>query len=156
MTSLAEAIAALEPTGNGWRGAVPHDWLQGRTAFGGFSAALALQAAKASDTDLPPLRSAQVAFVGPLSGPVTITAHRLRRGRTAAFIQADVASEAGLGLRATFVFMAPFASAIDHVGGAAPAFSVPAPDAKTYRGNPAVPFSQNFDVVDQREGLGPA
>ena len=157
MTSLPEAIAALEPAdGAGWRGVVPDNWLQGRTAFGGFSAALALHAAKASDTDLPPLRSAQVTFVGPLSGAVTITAHRLRRGRTAAFIQADMASEAGLGLRATFVFMAPFASALDHVGGAAPAFPVPAPDAKTYRGTPAVPFSQNFEVVDRREGLGPA
>lgn len=152
MTTLGEAIAALEPDGAGWRGTVPDNWLQGRTAYGGFSAALALHAAKASDRDLPALRSAQVAFIGPLSGPVMVTAHRLRRGRTAAFIQADVESEAGLGLRATFVFMAPIASQIDHQSGSAPDFARPGPDTQTYRGVPAVPFTQNFEYVDQREG----
>ena len=45
MTSLKQAIDALEPTEGGWRGTVPENWLQGRTAYGGFSAALALHAA---------------------------------------------------------------------------------------------------------------
>ena len=58
-----------------------------------------------SDADLPPLRSAQVSFVGPLAGPILVTAHRLRRGKNAAFIQADIESEAGLGRRCTFVIM---------------------------------------------------
>ena len=158
MTTLQEAIAALEPLdGPGWRGVIPDNWLQGRTAYGGFSAALALYAAKMSDTDLPPLRSAQVSFIGPLSGPVMITAHRLRRGRTAAFIQADVESEAGLGLRATFVFMAPQDSVIDHQAGTAPDFPRPGPDTRTYRGLPSVPFTKNFEFVDRRDdSVGPA
>lgn len=157
MTTLAEALGALEPMdGAGWRGMIPDNWLQGRTAYGGFSTALALHAAKASDTDLPPLRSAQVAFIGPLSGPVMITAHRLRRGRTAAFIQADVESEAGLGLRATFVFMAPLASRIDHQTGSAPDFARPDANTRIYRGLPTVPFTQNFEYVDQREGTSSA
>ena len=107
MTTLKEVLDELEPTGDqmAWRGAIPDDWLQGRTAYGGLSAAIALHCAMQSEDDLPPLRSAQVSFIGPLSGPIMVTAHKLRRGKNAAFIQADVESEAGLGLRCTFVFM---------------------------------------------------
>ena len=75
MTSLRQTIDGLEPIEGGWRGTVPDNWLQGRTAYGGFSAALALHAAQKSDLDLPPLRSAQVSFIGPLSGDIVIRAH---------------------------------------------------------------------------------
>jgi len=157
MTSLRQAIEALQPIEGGWRGTVPDNWLQGRTAYGGFSAALALHAAQMSDTDLPPLRSAQVAFIGPLSGDIMIRATRLRRGRNAAFVQADVESAAGLGLRATFVFMGPIASRVDHHTGTAPAFAVPDADTATYRGHSAVAFSRNFDLLDRRDdSVGPA
>ena len=156
MTTLGQAIAALHPVEGGWRGVVPDNWRQGRTAYGGFSAALALVAAQRSDEDLPPLRSAQVSFVGPLSGPITIRAQRLRRGRNAAFVQADVESEAGLGLRATFVFMRAVESAIDHATGIAPAF--PPPDAETVlqQGLEGVAFTHNFEMLDRQDGTGPA
>ena len=157
MTSLKQAIDALEPIDGGWRGTVPENWLQGRTAYGGFSAALALHAAQKSDVDLPPLRSAQVSFIGPLSGDITIRASRLRRGRNAAFVQADVESEAGLGLRATFVFMSAVASRVDHQTGSAPDFPMPGPETRTFRGTSAVAFSRNFDLLDRRdESVGPA
>jgi hypothetical protein len=54
---------------------------QGRTTYGGCSAALCLEAAKrllrdqrhsAGAAELPPLRSAQVAFVGPAGGDVKV------------------------------------------------------------------------------------
>ncbi len=151
MTALREVIAGLEPIEGGWRAHVPEGWLQGRTAYGGLSAALALHAAMASDDDLPPLRSALVAFIGPLSGAITIRATRLRRGRNAAFVQADVESEAGLGLRATFVFMGTLPSAVDHHAGAAPAVAPPGPDDRVLRGHPAVAFSQNFELVERHE-----
>jgi acyl-CoA thioesterase len=157
MTSLKQAIDALEPVDGGWRGTVPENWLQGRTAYGGFSAALALHAAQNSDTDLPPLRSAQVSFIGPLSGDIVIRASRLRRGRNAAFVQVDVESEAGLGLRATFVFMGAVASRVDHQAGVAPDFPMPQPDTQTFRGHSAVAFSRNFDLLDRRDNnIGPA
>jgi acyl-CoA thioesterase len=157
MTSLKQAIDALEPVEGGWHGTVPENWLQGRTAYGGFSAALALHAAQKSDTDLPPLRSAQVSFIGPLSGDIVIRASRLRRGRNAAFVQTDVESEAGLGLRATFVFMGAVVSRVDHQSGAAPDFPMPQPDTQTFRGHSAVAFSRNFDLLDRRdETVGPA
>lgn len=156
MMSLPEILAAAEPLDGGFRAAVPATWLQGRTAYGGLSAALALHAAMGADVDLPPLRSAQVAFVGPLAGAVGVRATLLRRGRNAAFVQADVMGDNGLGLRATFVFMAPIESRLDHAAGATPPFGRPGPDTKTYNGMAAVPFTQNFELVDQRDDLGPA
>ena len=158
MTGVKAIIEALEPVEDGgWRGAIPDSWLQGRTSYGGLSAALALHAAQVSDEDLPPLRSAQVSFIGPLSGTVLIRAQRLRRGRNAAFIQADVESEAGLGLRATFVFMGPVASKVELRQGTTPDFAKPQPGDQTYKGNSAVAFAGNFELLDRRDAtVGPA
>jgi len=157
MPGLKAIIDALEPTDGGWRGAIPDSWLQGRTSYGGLSAALAFHAAQQSDADLPPLRSALIAFIGPLSGDIVIRASRLRRGRNAAFVQADVESEAGLGLRATFVFMSAVESKVDHQVGKAPDFALPRPGDITFKGNSAVSFAQNFELLDRRDAtVGPA
>lgn len=157
MPSVKHIIDSLEPIEGGWRGTIPETWRQGRTSYGGLSAALALWAAQNSDTNLPRLRSALVAFVGPLSGEIAIRASRLRRGRNAAFVQTDVEGENGLGLRATFVFMAPIRSEIDHQVGTAPNFPVPSADTKTFIGNAGVPLLQNFELLDRRdETIGPA
>lgn len=156
MTGLKAIIDGFEPIESGWRATIPDTWLQGRTAYGGLSAALALHAAQRSDTDLPPLRSAQVSFIGPLAGPVTIRAQRLRRGRNAAFVQADVESEAGLGLRATFVFMGPVPSKVELRQGRAPDFARPQPGDKTFQGHAGF-FTQNFEFLDRRDdSVGPA
>jgi acyl-CoA thioesterase len=156
MPGLKQIIDALEPVDGGMRGAVPDTWLQGRTSYGGLSAALALHVAQQSETDLPPLRSALVAFIGPLSGEVTIRATKLRRGRNAAFIQADVESEAGLGLRATFVFMGAVESKVDYQVGSPPDFMRPGPDDTTFKGENSTFFIQNFEVLDRRDStVGP-
>ena len=155
MTALAEILVAATPIENGFRVAIPADWLQGRTAYGGLSSALALHAAKASDTDLPPLRSALIAFVGPLAGEVTVTARRLRRGRNAAFVEASIESSAGLGYRATFVFMADVASTIAHDVTQPTHHRPPPADAKLYTG-PAEFFTGNFNFLDLKDGLGAA
>ena len=157
MQSVQSVIDGLTPAGGGWRGAIPDNWLQGRTSYGGLSAALALHVAQQSDADLPPLRSALVAFIGPLSGEITIRATKLRRGRNAAFVQAEIESEAGLGLRATFVFMNAVGSAIDHQVGTAPDFPRPQPGDTTFKGFSNVAFSTNFELLDRRDaGGGPA
>ena len=54
-TNFAQMIAALEQRGDHFTIAVPSDWLQGRTAYGGLSAALCLEASLRTFTDLPPL-----------------------------------------------------------------------------------------------------
>jgi acyl-CoA thioesterase len=155
MTPIADILAAAEPIDTGFRTQLPADWMQGRTAYGGLSAALALHAAMGIEPDLPPLRSAQVAFIGPLAGDVTVTATKLRRGRNAAFLQADVASQAGVGLRATFVFMAPLQSQIARDTAPRAPVPPPGPDARIYTG-PDDFFIGNFNLNDVREGTGPA
>ncbi|MGY2732714.1 thioesterase family protein [Sphingomonas sp. UYP23] len=147
MTPIREILAAATPIEGGFRAQIPSDWLQGRTAYGGLSSALALHAAQGIEPDLPPLRSAQVSFIGPLSGEVRVTATKLRRGRTAAFIQADIVSDAGLGYRAVFVFMAEQPSRVALSGGLAATLPPPAPDAKLYTG-PDEFFTGNFNFLD--------
>jgi acyl-CoA thioesterase len=155
MTPIADIIAAAEPAEGGFRATVPADWMQGRTAYGGLSAALALEAAMRAEADLPPLRSAQIAFIGPLAGEVTVTAARLRRGRNAAFLQADVASDAGIGMRATFVFMTALQSQAARDAAARAPVPPPAPEARLYTG-PDEFFTGNFNFFDHKDGTGPA
>lgn len=154
MTSLTALLAGAERTGTGFTTAIPSNWLQGRTAYGGLSSALALAAAKQVEADLPPLRSAQIAFIGPLAGVVTARATTLRRGRNAAFVQADIVSEAGLGFRATFVFMAALESAVALDSSARADRAPPAADATLYTG-PAEFFTGNFNFFDLKDAAGP-
>lgn len=118
----------LTATDGGYTATLGEDWLQGRTAYGGISAALALAAVKQAYPDLPPLRSAQIAFVGPLSGAVRATPAQLRRGKNSAFVSCDVISDDGVGLRALFLFMASRESAIAHLDLDPPSVGIPEDD----------------------------
>lgn len=93
---------------------VPANWHQGRTAFGGFSAVMAHAAARRLDADLPPLRSAQFAFVAPVTGPIVAEAQILRRGRNAVFVGARLLGEEGVGLSATLLFAHDRESVLSH------------------------------------------
>jgi acyl-CoA thioesterase len=151
MTPIADIIAAASPVEGGFKADIPAGWLQGRTSYGGLSAALTLEAAMRSEPDLPPLRSAQIAFIGPLAGEVTVTATRLRRGRNAAFIQADVVSEAGLGFRATYIFMRALESQVERDTAPRAPVLPPVESAKLYTG-PESFFTGNFNFHDMGEG----
>lgn len=111
--SLPEILASAEPTADGFRTAIPADWHQGRTSYGGFSSALALACAmRTGGGDLPPLRSAQVSMIAPLAGEVELRSRLLRRGRNAIWIETEISGEKGIGLAATFVFMGPVTSSV--------------------------------------------
>lgn len=99
--------ALLDQIGSGGpdnKVALPQSWTQGRTAFGGLSGALAYHAASHIEDTLPTLRSAQVAFTGPLFGDLTAETKMLRRGKSTAFVQSDIYGEKGLGLHCNFIF----------------------------------------------------
>ena len=155
MTSLTDILTAATPIPGGFTSEIPANWLQGRTTYGGLSAALALDAAQRLADDLPPLRSAQIAFVGPLSGEVKVTATLLRRGRNAAFIQSDIVSDAGLGFRANFVFMTGRESAVSYDAAAPAPIAQPPADASLYVG-PDNFFTGNFEFFDPKAASGPA
>lgn len=137
--SLPEILRGARFADNRLTAAIPADWMQGRTGYGGLTAALALEAALRAQPDLPPLRSAQIGFIGPVSNEIEVSVRLLRRGRTAAFIEAELSCAGQLGLKALFIFMTALDSAIDHAGGQAPA--APAPeDAVPVRPHPDPTF----------------
>lgn len=106
MAEFSEILRTAKPLSDGRSLTVPEGWHQGRTAYGGFTSALALaEAMRVGGEDLPPLRSAQFAMMAPLSGHIEVRARVQRRGRNATWIAAEVAGEKGVGFTASFVFM---------------------------------------------------
>ena len=71
---------------------IPESWKQGRTAYGGLSAALMLTQARNAHPDLPELRSTLVNFTGPVTDAPDLTTEVLRRGRnvTTLFSRAEI------------------------------------------------------------------
>ena len=144
--SLPQTLAAARPIDGGFAATIPETWMQGRTSYGGFSAALALDAAQRLVPDLPPLRSATVNFVGPLAGEVEVRARLLRQGRNASWISAEVTSAAGVGLTATFVFMGPVESSTLHLHNLpAPAGVIAVADAAPFPEGRGPTFAAQFD-----------
>jgi len=86
---------------------ITEDWMQGRTTYGGLSAALCYAAAREHKPEGMTLRSAQIGFVGPAGGAVNTRAEILRQGKSACYVSADVFSEKGIATRALFIFGAP-------------------------------------------------
>ena len=153
MKSLAQILQSMTRAGNSWTADIPATWMQGRTSYGGISAAIAHHCARQSVADVPPLRSAQIAFVGPLAGETTITAELLRRGRNTAFVETRTRSADGIGLTCTFIFMNPRNSAIEQDSIAAPDFGPPPADEDTRHGPPEF-FTFNMDYPEKRLELG--
>lgn len=145
--SFTELMAGLSPNESGELAVtIPDSWMQGRTTYGGLSAAICLQAVQNSYPELPPLRSAQINFVGPAGGPVWVTSKVLRQGRSVAYISAELASEQGIATHAVFCFGAKRESKMNRDFTFAP--SVPSPeDSKNFftPTNTGPVFTQNFD-----------
>jgi acyl-CoA thioesterase len=110
--SLSELLGGMEPQEDGFALVVPADWHQGRTAYGGLSATLALEAARRVSGTSASLRSGQVAFVGPLYGAIEARARVLRSGKNATWVSVELMREGEVGLAASFVFMGPVESAL--------------------------------------------
>lgn len=125
---------------------VPDSWMQGRTAYGGLTAALCLEAARKLAPELP-VRAVQVAFVGPVSGTVTCKAELLRRGKNTAFVSVRMTGEDGALADCIMTFGAARPSRLDFAH--LPAPDVPAAaDARSYfRNHPGPAFAQNFDLL---------
>ncbi len=139
LSSIAQGDGCIAlSAGDGWR--------QGRTLYGGLSAALCVEAAARVFNGLPALRSAQFAFVGPASGNVSVRPALLRQGKSTAFISADLHGDASLATRAMLCFAAPRASALAH--SAMPAPQVPSPaDCRNFFAPGARPaFARQFEA----------
>lgn len=77
--------------GDQWHAPVTDDWLQGRSAFGGLQAALAVRAMRELVPKEMPLRTLQVTFLAPVpAGQVTVRATCLRKGRSVIHVEASL------------------------------------------------------------------
>ncbi len=140
-TPYSQLVETVRTSGRAY---IPHDWLQGRTTYGGLSAALCTEAALHAFDGLPPLRSAMLTFVGPGAGEATFRTEILRQGKSVTVVNVDMESQGGLATRATLCFGAARASQLDVTSikrptTAAPADSVVLPS----RGGPG--FGQHFE-----------
>lgn len=148
MSAFAELLAGAEPFDDGLRLAVPETWHQGRTAYGGFSAALTHAAALRLADDLPPLRSAQFSMIAPVYGEVDCRARLVRRGKNATWVTAEVSREGETGFLASFVFMGPVESYLHLNERISPDGLIPLDKAKSFAFREHSPafLRHNFEV----------
>lgn len=145
MTSFSDLLDGLQREGDHFAISLPADWLQGRTAYGGLSAALCLEATLKTFPDLPPLRSAQFCFVGPATGTLRANASILRQGKSTAFTTADLEGESGLAARATLCFGAERTPSLTHAKVPTPA-GLSLKDSAPYYDWPYIPnFMNHFE-----------
>jgi acyl-CoA thioesterase len=113
MTSLRTVIDGLSAGDGTWTVEAPAAWSQGRTLYGGMTAALCFEAARRAAPEMP-LRSAQILFAGPAGGTLTLRPRLLRAGRSSAAMAVECAGEAGEVAVATFAFGSDRGSKVDH------------------------------------------
>lgn len=142
---FSELMSSIAPGVSGLSLAVSGNWLQGRTTYGGMSAALCLEAALRAFPDLPPLRSGQVSYIGPVGGPARMEATILRRGKNMVFVNADLFSEAGLATRSVFAFGATREGSVE--ASFIPPRDLPPPEQGFAPDRDRLPaFAKNFDM----------
>ena len=147
MANLRDALGAIVKSGEDYVCAAPEGWTQGRTLYGGMTAAMSAQAAALFAGPLPPLRSLQFTFVGPAAGDLVFRPLVLRRGRSATVIGVDCVSEGQLAARGALSYGAARESAIRHASRRDE--TAPAPDACEPfmpRDREARGFFQNFEM----------
>jgi acyl-CoA thioesterase len=113
MSSLHTTIEGLSASDGAWVVEAPAAWSQGRTLYGGMTAALCFEAARRVASDMP-LRSAHILFAGPASGKLTLRPRLLRAGRSSAAVSVGCSGEAGEAALATFAFGSDRQSRVDH------------------------------------------
>lgn len=146
MTSFTELLSAITIDDGIHRLTTPPSWMQGRTLYGGISAALCFEAVTRDFPDLPPLRSAQIAFVGPSGGDIAMATRLLRQGKSAAFVASDLSVDGAVGTHGVFCFGSDRSSMHRLTTSMAP--EVPSPeDCPTFFPPDRYPqFIANFDL----------
>lgn len=107
-TEHFEALLELTRSGDRYRATVGESWMQGRSAFGGLTAALCVAALRRHTEDRRPLRSLDIAFVGPVeAGAVDVATEVFREGRSVTHAGATVHCGDTVRARAHAVFGEP-------------------------------------------------
>ena len=131
---------------------IPENWKQGRTAYGGLTAALCLHGARTLAGETRALRSAMISFVGPSTETARVTAARLRQGRNASSVRASLVSGETHATEAVFTFADQRDSAVAYADARLPDASPP-PHADAQGGtypDGAPAFTKNFQIKHAR------
>jgi len=151
--SFSQLLDNLSPKGEGSCSVtITDNWMQGRTTYGGLSAALCLKATQLNYPDLPPLRSAQINFIGPAGGPVIIHTKVLRQGRAVSYISAEMVGEKGLATNAVFCFGASRESKLDRDFTNAPDVPQVSESTNFFDSDFGPAFSRNYDCLLAKGG----
>jgi acyl-CoA thioesterase len=147
MVTLAALIGRMTADGTDLLVDAPENWSQGRTLYGGITAALCYEAAKGSGDVLPPLRSAQFTLIGPASGQIRLRPQLLRQGRSVRIIGVDAFAGDEIVARCVFAFGAGRDSRVAHDRAPPPAVT-PADDSPSFYPSEWRPsgFLSNFEL----------
>jgi acyl-CoA thioesterase len=105
---FSDLLESMRERDGAWIATVGEDWMQGRSAFGGLQAAIAVRAMRALVAAEIPLRTLQVTFIAPVpAGEVTARARVLRTGKSAIHVEARL----GEGDEAQCVILGVFGAA---------------------------------------------
>jgi acyl-CoA thioesterase len=146
VTPFTSLLSGIRAAGGKYQADIPDDWLQGRTTFGGLTAALCLAAVEREFSDLPPLRAAQFSFVGPAGGPVEMSPRLLRRGKSSVFAAVELHAQGLLATHAILCFGAARDSRYHYRARPMPQVPLPGTTAKLFIGGKPK-FSQHFDAL---------
>lgn len=128
---------------------VPDTWTQGRTVYGGLSAALICQAMTSAVSDDRQLRALSVGFAGPLLAgrAFHIEVEILREGRTISQVMGRAVQEGGVAVQIQAVFGIPLQSQLEITNCSIPNYSK-AEQSPNYPGNdqPIPGFLQHLDM----------
>lgn len=104
MKSYSEVMADFLASGPDYIADLPDNWKQGRTAFGGLTSALLVAAIQNDHPELPPIRTAQINFIGPAVDRLNVAHKVLRQGKNNVTVSATLDSEAGPGTHGLFTY----------------------------------------------------
>src|SRR3546814_6540648 len=149
---LDTLLSTLRIEGDIAKAHIDEGWMQGRTAYGGISSAVALAGTMALHPTETPLRYAQISFVGPVGGDCTVETRVLRQSKSSLFVDAGVSSDQGFGTAAVFAFSGDRTSHVDHNRLAMP--DAPDPDTLApvpdHHARPS--FTRHFDMRPTKIG----
>lgn len=143
---FSEVLKSVRRDGDTWIASISEDWLQGRSAFGGLQAALAVQVMRELVPEAP-LRSLQVVFVAPIpASTVRMDAKILRRGKSVTQVEARFLDGDATACLVIGVFGAPRESGL-RVLPACPAVEATAtPHVLRYVPGLLPQFTQHFEA----------
>ena len=132
------------------------EWMQGRTLYGGATALIAYTAIVRGFTGLPPLRSAQIAFVAPVGEHFSLHRDIVRQGKNVTQVRSEIRVEDRPALVSFWLFGTGRVANAAHPIAEADDWPGPPGEAETVMAGKGPAFIQNnFELRRGQEQRGP-